>query len=227
MLKKILLVLLVIIILSLLLYNTSNRSGANMENNEKHKIVVNKLGTYIDNILIVNKTYSISKDYIPDSYETITDACPKCLDKKTYDAFLSMQEDAESHGLNIWIQSGYRSYEYQKKIYDNYVSKDGNEKADTYSARPGHSEHQTGLCFDLNTVNDSFIDTEEGKWVNNNAYKYGFIIRFPKVKEKFTGYKYEPWHLRYVGKKLSKKLYNNGNWISLEEYFNIDSNYQD
>ena len=227
MLKKVLLVLIFIIIISVLLYNKYNRSGINMKKNDKHKIVVSEFGTYIDGFLIVNKTYSISKDYTPDSYETITDSCPKCLDKKTYDAFLLMQKDAEKHNLKIWIQSGYRSYEYQKKIYNNYVNKDGYKKADTYSARPGHSEHQTGLCFDLNTINDSFIETEEGKWINNNAYKYGFIVRFPKYKEKYTGYKYEPWHLRYVGKELSEILYNGGDWISLEEYFGIKSSYKE
>ena len=225
MLKKILLILIIIILLAVLLYNESNRSGINMKENEKHKIVVNEYGTYIDGFLIVNKTYSISKDYTPDSYEIITDSCPKCLDKKTYDAFLLMQKDAEKHNLKIWIQSGYRSYEYQKKIYNNYVNKDDYKKADTYSARPGHSEHQTGLCFDLNSVSDEFADTPEGKWIDENCWKYGYCVRFPKGKDEYTGYKYESWHLRYVGTELAKKLYNNGDWISLEEFFGLPSEY--
>ena len=90
---------------------------------------------------------------------------------------------------------------------------------------PGNSEHQTGLCFDLNSIDDSFGDTVEGRWVNDNCYKYGFCIRFPKGKDAYTGYQYESWHLRYVGKDLAEKLYNNGNWISLEEYFGITSEY--
>ena len=138
-----------------------------------------------------------------------------------------MKNDATSIGLNIWIQSGYRSYEYQQGLYEKYVSRDGKQQADTYSARPGHSEHQSGLSFDLNSVNDSFAATDEGKWVQDNAYLYGFIIRYPKDKSNETGYKYEPWHLRYVGKDLASKLYNNGDWITMETYFGIDSRYKD
>ena len=136
-----------------------------------------------------------------------------------------MKSDALALGLNLWIQSGYRSYTLQQKLYNNYVSRDGVEAADRYSARPGHSEHQTGFAFDLNTITDSFQYTDEGKWVNENAYKYGFILRYPKGKEFITGYKYESWHLRYVGKDLATILYNNGNWITLEEYYNLTSTY--
>ena len=186
--------------------------------------------TYIDNILIVNKTYNLPKDYIPKKpFQKITNldkGCPLCIEKHVYNAFLEMKKDAEKKGLNLWIQSGFRPYNYQDKLYNNYVLKDGVEKADKYSSRPGYSEHQSGLAFDLNTVNDDFINTREGRFVHENAYKYGFIIRFPKGEEEYTGYKYEPWHLRYVGKKLSKKLYKDGNYISLERYFKIDSIYR-
>ena len=105
-------------------------------------------------------------------------------------------------------------------------SRNGEEAADTYSSRPGHSEHQTGFCFDLNSIDDTFTNTNEGKWVNQNAYLYGFVIRFPKGKEEYTGYIYESWHLRYVGKDIAKKLYNNGDWISIEEYYGITSRYK-
>ena len=113
----------------------------------------------------------------------------------------------------------------QKYLYNSYVSRDGKEEADTYSARPGHSEHQTGLAFDLNSIDISFADTDEGKWVVDNCYKYGFIIRYPEGKDNITGYIYEPWHLRYVGVDLATKLYNQGDWITLEEYYGIDSKY--
>ena len=136
-----------------------------------------------------------------------------------------MQGEAKALGLNLVLSSGWRSYWDQQIIYNNYVSKDGQEAADTYSARPGYSEHQSGMCFDLNSVNDSFTNTNEGKWVNDNAFKYGFIIRFPKGKENETGYQYESWHLRYVGKELAEKLYNDGEWISLEGYYGISSSY--
>ncbi len=198
---------------------------------KESKIEVINGATYIDGILIVNKTYSLPKDFIPNNtYEKVTKEtgmCPLCINIDAYNAFKKMEEDANKENLKLWIQSGYRTYSYQENLYNRYIEKDGKEKADIYSSRPGHSEHHTGLSFDLNSVEDSFIDTNEGKWINDNAYKYGFIIRYPKGKEKYTGYKYEPWHLRYVGKTLAKKLYNDGNWISLEEYFDITSEYKD
>ena len=186
---------------------------------------------YIDDIMMVNKTYGLPESYIPvDTKESCigkTSTCNKCINKTAYEAFNKMRADASSIGLNIYIASGYRPYVGQESIYNRYIKRDGKEAADTYSARPGYSEHQTSYSFDLNSITDSFIKTKEGLWVNDNAYLYGFIIRFPKGKDSITGYKYEPWHLRYVGYDLAKKLYNNGDWISLEEYFGVDSKYQD
>ena len=170
--------------------------------------------TYIDGVLIANKTYSL-----PSSYGT-------GLTSETRNAFNKMQADAKALGLNLWLSSGFRSYNDQKSIYNNYVARDGQAAADTYSARPGYSEHQTGLAFDLNTISDAFADTPEGKWVAENCHKYGLILRYPKGKDSITGYKYESWHLRYLGGDLPSKLYNNGDWITLEEYFGIDSKYK-
>lgn len=169
--------------------------------------------TYIDGVLIANKTYSLPSNY------------GNGLTSETQNAFNKMRDDASNLGLNLWLSSGYRSYYDQQYIYNNYVSRDGQANADTYSARAGHSEHQTGLAFDLNTIDDSFSYTEEGKWVHDNCYNYGLILRYPKGKESITGYMYESWHMRYVGEELAKKLYNNGDWITLEEYFGIDSKY--
>ena len=182
---------------------------------------------YVDGHLIVNKTYSLPEDYKPkDPYQAITtERCNNCIDKEVMDAFKLMKSDALSMGLNIFIASGYRSYSYQERLYNNYTAVSGVAGADTYSARAGHSEHQTGLCFDLNDVDDIFANTDEGKWVNNNAYLYGFIIRYPEGKSDITGYKYESWHLRYVGKELAAELYNNGNWITMEEYYGLNSKY--
>ena len=170
--------------------------------------------TYIDGILIANKTYALPSTY------------GKGLTSETQNAFNKMKADANKQGLHLWIASGYRSYYDQKYIYNNYVKNDGQKIADTYSARAGHSEHQSGLAFDLNTISDSFAFTNEGKWVNDNCYKYGLIIRYPKGKDNITGYMYEPWHLRYVGVELATKLYNNGSWSTVEEYFGIDSKYK-
>lgn len=169
--------------------------------------------TYIDGILIANKTYKLPSNY------------GSGLTKETQQAFNDMKAEATSLGLNLYLSSGYRSYYTQEKIYNNYVAIDGKQKADTYSARAGHSEHQTGLAFDLNTIDDSFTNTNEGIWIKDNCYRFGLILRYPKGKENITGYMHESWHLRYVGIELATKLYNNGNWITLEEYFGIDSKY--
>ena len=181
--------------------------------------------TYVDGLLIVNKTYNLPSDYRPSNSENY-EYCTTCLTSETLEAFNQMKADAQTLGLNLYISSGFRSYTYQENLYNNYVLQDGKEEADTYSARPGHSEHQTGLAFDLNTIDDSFAYTEEGKWVKDNCYKYGLILRYPKGKEDKTGYQYESWHLRYVGNELAKKLYNDGEWITLEEYFNLTSIYE-
>lgn len=167
---------------------------------------------YIHNILIANKTYSLPSTYAPGLLPELNDA------------FSKLKAAALEDGIELKIISGFRSYNSQNSIYNNYVKRDGKEAADTYSARAGHSEHQTGLAIDVNSLMFDFGETKEGKWLQNNAYQYGFIIRYPEGKEHITGYRYEPWHLRYVG-ELSKELYNNGDWITLEEYLGITSKY--
>ena len=184
------------------------------EKKEKFDITVKDGITYVDGIMIVNKTYSLPKDYNPG------------LQKVYKDAFAQMQSAAKLDNINLFIVSGFRSYDDQVKLYNAYIKEDGKEKADTYSARPGYSEHQSGLAADINTAASWFDDTQEAKWLKQNCYKYGFIIRYPKGEEKYTGYKYESWHLRYVGKELAKKIHDN-NDISLEHYFNITSVYKD
>lgn len=179
--------------------------------------------TYIDDVIVVNKTYSLPSNFAPNNLSTINGYI-KTVDY-VKDAFNELTSDSKSIGLNIYASSGYRSYSDQKYIYNNYVRLDGKENADTYSARAGHSEHQTGLAIDVNTVNASFNNTDESNWLKDNCYKYGFIIRYPERKESITGYTYEPWHIRYVGKDLATILYNKGSWITMEEYFGIDSKY--
>ncbi len=185
--------------------------------------------TYIGGHLIVNKTYPLPSDYIPiNTHKTVTPKttiCTDCIVNEAYNAYIDMKNDASKQGLTLWIASGYRSFSYQNALYEGYVNRSGKEAADTFSARSGHSEHQSGYAFDLNSVSDSFATTKEGVWVNANCAKYGFIIRYPKGKEDLTGYKYESWHLRYVGKDLANKLYNGGNWLTMEEYFGITSEY--
>ena len=191
--------------------------------------IVEKDGaTYANGILIVNKTYSLPSTYKPSSVGGL-DHCEnesKCFTSQTWNAYSTMKINAVTDGIYLSITSGYRSYSYQNTLYNNYVSANGKAQADTFSARPGNSEHQTGMAFDIINASDSFNDTKEAKWLNDNAYKYGFILRYPQGKQGITGYKYESWHYRYVGKELAQTLYNNGNWITLEEYFGLTSQYQ-
>ena len=131
-----------------------------------------------------------------------------------------MWQDAYNEGLYLYIRSPYRSYNTQNNLYERYAAQDGYDEADTYSARPGYSEHQTGLAFDVtskSTTLGTFENTEEFKWMKNNAYKYGFILRYPKGKENITGYIYESWHYRYVGKDVAKYIYEND--LTFEEYY--------
>nr|WP_183184292.1 M15 family metallopeptidase [Anoxybacillus voinovskiensis] len=132
---------------------------------------------------------------------------------------------AQKEGISLIAVSGYRSYERQKELFDEEVKKNGKEKAVHAVAFPGQSEHQTGLAIDISSqsikanLTASFGDTNEGKWVAVHAHEYGFIIRYPKGKEAITGYQYEPWHIRYVGQKAAKVIYEKN--ITLEEYFQI------
>ena len=125
---------------------------------------------------------------------------------------------AKNDGISLWNVSGYRSYNTQQSLYNNYKARDGQTKADTYSARPGSSEHQTGLATDICTASSAahFENTDKYKWLINNSYKYGFILRYPEGKTYITGYKFEPWHYRYVGVEAATYIHNNN--ITFEEY---------
>lgn len=169
--------------------------------------------TYIDGILIVNKDIELPETYHPDVDQTANQHLNELIAAGIED------------GLNLVLRSAFRSYERQASLYNQYVARDGQKKADTYSARPGHSEHQTGLAFDLGNIEgsddfmESFEDTKEGQWLKSHAHEYGFIIRYPKGKSDITGYQYEPWHLRYLGKPTAEKVYESG--LTLEEYLGL------
>jgi len=132
---------------------------------------------------------------------------------------------AKEDGIHLAGVSGYRSHSVQKALFQRYVERDGEEAARRYSAEPGHSEHETGLAMDVSGIDgkcaaeDCFADTKEAEWLDRHAHEFGFIIRYPKGKESVTGYQYEPWHLRYVGKELAKEIAEQG--ITLEEYFGL------
>lgn len=188
-------------------------SDGGLETFTKQEIEVKNGITYVNGILIANKTYSLPKDYNPG--KILPDAQA---------AFNTMLADAKKAGLSLSICSGFRSYDYQNQLYNGYVARDGKAAADTYSARAGHSEHQTGLAMDINYASSAFTNTPEAKWLAANCYKYGFILRYPKGKENITGYMYESWHVRYLGKQLAKEVYDSG--LTLEEFLCIDSKYK-
>lgn len=180
-------------------------------------------------MLLVNKEIGLPKDYVPNNliipnvafgFEEIVekrylqDRAAKALER----LFLGAKRDC----IYLVAISGYRSYARQAEIYENNVLKKGKELTDLYSAKPGHSEHQTGLAMDISSASmnyeltEAFDRTKEGKWLAKHAQEYGFIIRYPKGKEKITGYQYEPWHIRYIGNPFALCLTRYK--LTLEEY---------
>ena len=174
-------------------------------------------------LVLVNKYYKLDKDYVPKNLKKIDYEFSSGLDiyadEEAIKYFKKMSMDASILNLTIKTMSAYRTYEYQKNLYEKYLNEDEVSVVDTYSARPGHSEHQTGLAFDIYNVKKSYNEfgsTDEYKWIKDNAHRYGFILRYQKNKEYITGYKFEPWHIRYVGESIAKYIYEND--LTLEEY---------
>ena len=174
-------------------------------------------------LVIVNKYNFLDSNYIPQNLETINSkysSGTKQLESSARIAFEQMAKDAQLEGYTIRAISTYRSYSYQKTLYNRYATEDGVELADTYSARPGHSEHQTGLAVDVDNKIVSYTNfgsTKEFNWMKENAYKYGFILRYTEDNEFITGYKAEPWHYRYVGVEIATYIQNNP--MTYEEYY--------
>ncbi len=173
-------------------------------------------------LILVNKYYKLSSDYVPDNLVTIEAKYGKSLslESTVYEQYKLMWNAAKQEGLNLYICSPYRSYSTQLGLYNNYVAQDGKVAADTYSARAGYSEHQTGLAFDVITPTSTlatFQYTKEFEWIKVHAHEYGFILRYPEGKEYLTGYVYEPWHYRYVGVDVATKIYETG--LTYEEYY--------
>jgi len=162
--------------------------------------------------ILSNKYFYMEKNYVPNNLETIDfkySSGNRMLVQEARLAFQKMAEDASLAGFSIRAISAYRSYQYQENLYQGYVNQDGKEKADTYSARPGFSEHQTGLVVDIDNFEipyTRFEETKEFGWMMEHAADYGFILRYPKGKENITGYTYESWHYRYVGCEVAKKM---------------------
>lgn len=192
------------------------------------KVIQNSTNT----LALVNKQFYLPEDYVPKdlvrpevAFSFSEQENEKSLMRKeAAKALEKMFLDAKNNGMELYAVSGYRSYSRQKNLFDAESNKVGKEKAMQAVAIPGSSEHQSGLAMDIsskavkNYLVKEFEDTAEGKWLAENAHRFGFILRYPKGKESITNYMYEPWHFRYVGVKAAKVIYEN-NW-TLEEYFN-------
>lgn len=174
-------------------------------------------------LMLVNKFNYLDENYAPDDIVKVSMQFAygdNEIKKEVYEKFRSMYNDAKKEGLYLIITSSYRDYKFQKELWDSYANQKGDEWADSVSARAGYSEHQTGYTLDIVTYNanmSSFEKTDEFKWLQDNAYKYGFILRYPKDKEDITGYSYESWHYRYVGKDVATKIKKLG--ITFDEYY--------
>lgn len=172
---------------------------------------------------LVNKYNYLRDDFVPNNLVEMTLPYSKegiYLVEEARDNFYKLVDKAKEEGLTIRAISAYRGYTYQKRLYDKYVEADGVNKADTYSARPGFSDHQTGLAIDVDNAISSFenfTNTKEYQWMLDNSYKYGFILRYPSGKESITTYQFESWHYRYVGLKLAKKI--KASNLTFDEYF--------
>ncbi|MBQ6354721.1 MAG: M15 family metallopeptidase [Lachnospiraceae bacterium] len=182
-----------------------------------------------DILMIVNKEYGLSEEYKPNDLTKVehcdfsvgSDECHQ-LKKEPAEAIEEMFAAAREDGYEIIMRTGYRSYGYQAALYESYKEQDGEEAADKYSARPGSSEHQSGLCCDVGIEGkdlNAFEGTDEAKWIADNYWKYGFVVRYPQDKEDITGYMYEAWHIRYVGKEAAKYMHEKN--LTLEEYLEL------
>lgn len=216
--------------------NTKNDKVSDTKNNEKPYTKNDKVSSaksseksYIKNdvyLVLSNKQNFLDKNYIPSNLvepnvRFLNGATAKKMENTAAKAFEKLVAAAKKDNVNIVGVSGYRSYSRQTEIYNNTVKTRGKSYAEKYVARPGASEHQTGLTIDLNSLNygkleKDFENTKAFKWLMSNCHKYGFILRYPKDKQQITGYNYEPWHFRYVGEYHAAKIMKSG--ITLEEY---------
>lgn len=180
--------------------------------------------TIAKELILVNREYGLNRYYKPEelTIPNIEFADEANNEEKHVDGMIvkpleDMVSAAKKEGIILLGNSAYRSYRSQTKTYNNRVKSEGQESADAYVAKPGFSEHQTGLCIDITNRDKYFVKgTKEADWLAENCYKFGFIIRYPYGKKNVTGIEYEPWHVRYVGKKAAKDIYEKG--ITLEEY---------
>ncbi|PEM24710.1 M15 family metallopeptidase [Bacillus wiedmannii] len=210
---------------------TNYETRENSINREQNGTSKNIASSFASVQAVVNKEYGLPEDYKPE--DLVVPNVPfsfsgtlekSYLRKEAAEALERLFDLAKKEGIQLNAVSGFRSYDYQKNLYANNVKTKGQEHTDRFSAKPGHSEHQTGLTMDVssksanNELELTFANTKEGKWLKENAHRAGFIIRYPKGKESITGYAYEPWHIRYVG-DIAESIYKKK--LTLEEFMNL------
>ena len=173
-----------------------------------------------DLTILVNKYHKLPDDYEPNDLVALSYSNNYYLRKEAAEAFEKLTNAGILDGVIFYPFSPYRSYKTQEVLYNRYVARDGIEAADTYSARPGFSEHQLGLAVDVrsSTLSDN-LTAEHYEWMLDNSYKYGFIVRYPKGKQHITQFMEEPWHLRYLGVELATKVHNSG--LTYDEYYDL------
>lgn len=182
-----------------------------------------KTDTSKKELMLVNKYHNLDKTYNPNDIVEISNQyayAGNSIKKDVYSAYRSMWNAAKKDGNTLIVTSSYRDYKSQEEVWNELETQQGEEIADSRAARPGFSEHQTGLTLDIvtyNSINNDFDKTEEFKWLQKNAHKYGFILRYPEGKEDITGYSYESWHYRYVGEEVATKIHDLG--ITYDEYY--------
>lgn len=210
------------------LFNNQDKStssiveAVNANNDFEYYSTNYKADTSKEYLILVNKYYVLEKDFAPKKLVNVAPryGYSKQMEEVAYNKMVEMFKAAVKAGVEFMVTSPYRSYSSQESLYNGYVKSYGKDSADTFSARAGHSEHQTGLAMDVASATgkyDNFADSPEYEWLINNCYKYGFILRYPKGKEAVTGYTFEPWHYRYVGEEVATYIHENK--ITFDEYY--------
>jgi len=219
--------------------NQENQQSSNKDLHKFEKMNVSNKTNAVKTVaqpasisVLINKKYFLPKNYVPKDlvYPSVSFIFKEKIEKRKMrkEAALALNKlftGAKKDKIYLSGVSAYRSYVTQKAVFNRYVKEDGYNNARKYSALPGSSEHQTGLAIDVSSstgkcaAQSCFANTKEAKWLQSKSTNYGFIIRYPKGKESLTGYKYEPWHIRYVGVSLAKQMKKRN--ITLEEYYNV------
>lgn len=198
---------------------STDQSQAGEEGESEMKITVEPYN--LDSLtVLVNKETNLPEDHVPNDLVTIDVPVVNQesveinqLRQEAADRLSDLFDAAAADGIELVARSGFRSYSTQDTLFNNYVANHGYEEASRFSAKPGTSEHQTGLAMDITSAEvgydlvEEFINTESGSWLADHAHEYGFVMRYPQGKEDITGYQFEPWHYRYFGQELSRYLY--------------------